>query len=85
MVFLLGLPRTLYFKRSAAGAGSAVFDFASGTVATLDLPCAPSCNGGKERTVIVSKWGRHIIADNNTRVSYHRSGGLGYGNTPSFY
>lgn len=35
--------------------------------------------------MIVSDKGRHIIVDNNVRVTYHRTPNLGYGNVPDFY
>jgi hypothetical protein len=38
-----------------------------------------------ERTMIVSNMGKHIVVDNNTRVTYHRIPPLGYGNVPDFY
>jgi predicted dehydrogenase len=47
-----------------------------------------SGNGGMERTVIISS-GRHIVVDNNVRVSYHRTPpgeqGTGYGSSPNYY
>lgn len=85
MVALFGMPETLYYERSAAGAGSAVFTYASGPVVSLMLTHGASANGGMERTVIVSDRGRHIVVDNNVRVSYHRGAALSYGDEPSFY
>jgi predicted dehydrogenase len=42
-----------------------------------------------ERTVVISDSGRHVVVDNNIRVSYHRSApypeGQGYGNAPTYY
>jgi len=39
-----------------------------------------------ERTMIVSDRGRHILVEDNLRVSYHRNPpGLRYGESPSFY
>ena len=88
MVFLLGMPRTLCYERSDAGAGVAVFRFDSGAVAALQLTHGASHEGGMERTMIVSA-GRHIVVDNNIRVSYHRGPetpkGQGYGSTPSHF
>ena len=89
MVFLLGMPRTLFYERSDAGAGVAVFRFGCGTVAALQLTHGASSEGGMERTMIVSPGGRHVVVDNNVRVSYHRGPevpkGQGYGSTPSHF
>jgi len=89
MVFLLGMPASLYYERSEGGAGIATFHFASGAVASLAFTHGSSRNGGMERTAIVSDSGKHIVVDNNLRVSYHRSPpygpGTGYGSAPTFY
>jgi len=89
MVFLLGMPRTLHYERSNAGAGVAVFRYDSGAVATIQLTHGASNEGGMERTLIVGARGRHILVENNIRVSYHRGParpeGQGYGSTPSHY
>jgi len=89
MLYLLGMPRSLSYERSAMGAGVATFGFDSGAVASLALTRGSSRNGGMERTTIVSDSGKHIVVDNNVRVSYHRSPpyepGTGYGSAPNFY
>lgn len=85
LVYLLGRPETLFYEPSFSRAGSAVFTFAGGVVATLLFTAGASLNGGMERTMIVSDSGRHIVVDNNHRVSYHRIGPVGYGDNPSFY
>lgn len=85
MVALFGMPKTLYYERSAAGAGSAVFTYESGVVVNLMLTHGASSNGGMERTMIVSDRGRHIVVDNNIRVEYHRNASLPYGASPSYY
>ena len=89
MVFLLGMPASLCYERSASGAGVATFRFASGAVAALAFTHGSSHNGGMERTTLVSDSGKHIVVDNNLRVSCHRSppykAGTGYGSAPSFY
>jgi predicted dehydrogenase len=87
MLLLLGMPRTLCYERSGAGSGAALFTFASGAVATLALDHGAAHNGGMERTVIVSDGGRHVVVDNNIRVSLHRNppGQAGYGRTPDFF
>lgn len=85
LVMLAGMPQTVFIERAFTGAGFAVFTFDSGVVASLTLSSGQSLNGGIERTMIVSDRGRHIIVDNNHRVSYHRIGPVGYGDTPNFY
>jgi predicted dehydrogenase len=89
MVYLLGMPASLYYERSASGAGVATFTYPSGTVASLAFTYGASRNAGMERTTIVSDGGTHIVVDNNLRVSYHRGPpnepGRGYGNSPNFY
>ena len=88
LVYLLGMPQTLFYQRSAAGAAMATFTYASGAVATLALTHGATRNGGMERTVIVGA-GLHIVVDNNLRVSLHRTPpdepGTGYGRSPNFY
>jgi predicted dehydrogenase len=89
LVYLLGMPSTLYYERSASGAGVATFGFDSGAVASLALTPGASRNQGMERTVIVSDSGRHIVVDNNIRVTYHRTPpsdpDTGYGSSPNFF
>lgn len=89
MVYLMGMPDTLYYERSSQGAGVATFSFKSGAVASLAHTRGASGNGGMERTVIISNSGKHIVVDNNIRVSYHRTPppepGTGYGSSPNFY
>jgi predicted dehydrogenase len=89
LVCLLGMPSSLFYERAASGAANAVFAFESGAVASLALTCGASSNGGMERTTIVSDRGRHIVVDNNVRVTLHRSPlrapGTGYGSAPTYY
>jgi predicted dehydrogenase len=89
LVYLLGMPSSLYYERTSSGAGVATFRFGGGVVASLALTYGSSLNGGMERTTIVSDAGHHIVVDNNVRVSYHRTPprrpGAGYGSTPDFY
>jgi predicted dehydrogenase len=85
LVYLLGMPESLYYQRSAFGAGEALFSFASGAVASLACTHGSAPRDGMERTMIVSNNGRHIVVENNLRVSYHRTPSLGYGNVPDFY
>ena len=85
LIYLLGMPTTLFYQRSGNGAGEALFTFASGAVASLAFTHGAATQDGMERTMIVSDTGRHIIVENNMRVSYHRMPRLGYGNVPDFY
>ncbi len=86
MLLLLGMPRTLHYDRSLSGGGVASFTFASGAIASLALTDHASSNGGMESTFIVSAAkSRHIIVDNNLRVSYHRHPGTRYGSSPSYF
>jgi predicted dehydrogenase len=89
LVFLLGMPQTLYYERSTAGGGLATFGFASGAVASLALTWKCGHTGGFERTTIVSDAGRHIVVDNNIRVACLQTPppvpGTGYGSNPTFF
>jgi predicted dehydrogenase len=89
MLFLLGMPRTLYYERSSSGAGLAMFTFASGAAATLVLTHGAARDGGMERTLLVGDKGSHIVVDNNIRVTYYRNPpyepGTGYGAAPNYY
>jgi predicted dehydrogenase len=85
LIYLMGMPETLFYQRSSNGAGTAIFTFASGAVATLALTHGAARSDGMERTMLVSDANRHIVVDNNMHVSYHRNQGLGYGNEPNFY
>jgi predicted dehydrogenase len=85
LLFLLGMPQSLYYERSQNGGGNATFTFANGPVATLALTEGSSKNGGMERTLIIGEKGRHISVENNTCVTLHRTPPIGYGDTPSFY
>jgi predicted dehydrogenase len=87
LVYLLGMPRTLYYERSRAGAGNVIFGYGDdGPVASLAMSSGSSHNGGMERTTIVSSTRQHILVDNNHRVSLHRNPPeMGYGNTPDYF
>jgi predicted dehydrogenase len=85
MHYLLGPPSTLFYQRSHNGAGTATLTYDSGVVATLAFTYGSANRDGMERTTIVSDTDRHIIVDNNLRVSYHRIPRLGYGDVPDFY
>ena len=86
LLHLAGMPRTLSYQKSPNGGGVATFTFATGLVASLALTGGAANNGGMERTMIVSDRGRHILVEDNLRVSYHRNPpALRYGESPSFY
>jgi len=87
MVFLLGMPDTLYYERSEKGGGVATFTYPSGTVASIALTAGASRNGGFERTTVIGKG--TLVVDNSVRLRYNRGPrspeGQGYGSTPSFF
>jgi predicted dehydrogenase len=85
MVYLLGMPKTLFYQRAQNGSGNMTFTFASGAVASLALTCGGARNAGMERTTVISDNGRHIVADNNIRVYYHRSPEHAYGVSPDYF
>jgi predicted dehydrogenase len=85
LVPLLAAPRTLYYERGRTGAGIASFTFPSGAIANLALTHGASHTAPMERTLIVSDRGRHIVVENNFKVSYYKSWGLSYGASPDFY
>lgn len=85
MIFLLGMPLTLYYERASNGAGMAVFHYASGVVASLVMTQGASSNGGLERTLIVSERGQHLVVENNIRLMWHRPRQTHYGRTPDFF
>ena len=85
LIYLFGMPESLYYERSGGGAGIATFRYTSGAIASIILAHGASSNGGMEHTTIVSDKGQHITVVNNTRVTLHRTPPLGYGDAPSFY
>jgi predicted dehydrogenase len=87
MVYLLGMPRTLYYERSGGGAANATFTFEGGEVASIALTHGSSRNAGMERTTIVGDSRQHVVVDNNIRVTLHRDPACetGYGETPDFF
>ncbi|MDF2439520.1 MAG: hypothetical protein JWN98_504 [Abditibacteriota bacterium] len=85
LIFLLGMPDTLFYERAANGAGMAIFNYASGAVASLVLTHGASANGGLEHTLIVSERGQHVVVENNIRVLWHRARHSHYGRTPDFF
>ena len=86
MVYLLGMPASLYYERNRFGAGVAIFKYESGVIAAIHFTHGSSMNGGMERTVIISDSEKHIVIENNTRLCYFQNPpDISYGNTPSFY
>ncbi len=86
LLYLMGMPLTMFYQRAASGAGVATFAYDDGRMATLTFTHGAAVNGGMERTTILSDTGRHIVIDNNIRVAYHRDPpGRGYGSSPSYY
>jgi len=83
---LLGPPETLYYRRARSGAGVVLLTYSGGDViAELALTHGNASTDGLERTMITSGKRRHIVVDNNTRVTYHRLPVAGYGDVPDFY
>lgn len=85
LIFLLGMPSTLYYERAGNGAGTAVLGYASGVVATLLATEGASPNGGLERTLLVSEAGQHLVVENNIRVLWHRPHATHYGHTTDYF
>lgn len=85
MIYLLGMPDSLYYDRSSSGAGMAIFRFMSGAIASIAFTQGSSLNGGMERTLIISNSGQHITVENNIRVTHYKMPPIGYGNAPDFY
>ena len=82
---LVGMPKSLYYERARNGAGTAIFAYESGAVATIAFTWGAAFLDGLERTMIVSDRGRHVIVENNLRVAYHRLPFSGYGDVVDFY
>lgn len=85
LIFLLGMPETLFYQRSAGGAGVATFTYVSGAAASLALTSGAAGNAGMERTTIIGTAGRHVVVDNNIRLSLHRSPPHKYGRSPDYF
>jgi len=56
MLFLLGMPQELYYRRSAAGAAAATFTFSAGAVAVLNLVHGAGRDGGSATPGSTSWW-----------------------------
>lgn len=87
LIFLMGMPKTLFYERAASGSGAATFTYDDGRLATFLLAYGLAGNGGMERTVLLSAGGGgHIVVDNNLRVIWHKDApGRGYGTSPTYY
>jgi predicted dehydrogenase len=85
LIYLFGMPSTLYCQRSFSGSGIAVFGYEDGKTASITFTHGGASNCGMERTLIVSEKSRHIVVDNNIRVFYHRNPPLGYGDNPDYF
>ncbi len=85
MVYLLGMPISLYFERSNNGSGLATFKFENGSIASIALTKGSSPNAGMERTTIIADSGKHIVVENNLRVYYHCQPLPGYGDVTDYY
>jgi predicted dehydrogenase len=96
MLSLLGAPISMMYDRNSIGAGVIIFKFDSDVIASINLTAGMALNGGVERTLIISRGdvldgggrtaaGRHIVVDNNLKVSYYRNADYGYGDEPNFY
>ena len=85
LIYLAGMPTTLYYERAFNGSGTATFTHENGAVSSLAFTEGGASSDGLERTVIGSDSGRHVVVENNTRVEYHRLPFPGYGDVPDFY
>src|SRR5579859_5964920 len=85
LVFLAGMPDTLYYERSTRGASTVLFSYSNGLLASLALTHGAAGGGGMERTMIVSDSNRHILVENNIRVSLHHDAVQGYGDVPTIF
>ncbi len=89
LVYLMGMPKTLFYERAHTGSGMATFTYDGGVVASIALTGNAAKNGGMERTMIVGDKGTHISVENNFRVTFHQNPvldpGTGYGASPSFF
>ena len=87
LVFLMGMPATLFYERARNGACAATFAYGSGAVASLHFTQGAAENAGMERTLIVSggPTPQHIVVDNNIRLAVHRAPRHRYGASPDFF
>lgn len=85
LVFLFGMPNSLYYERTSNGAGVALFRYESGALASLAFTNGASLPQDMERTIIISDSGRHITVENNICVIYHKMPPMGYGDVPDYF
>lgn len=86
LLLLAGMPQTLYYDRASNGAGVATFGYDDGRVATISFTHGAAAGTQMERTMIVSDRDRHIVVENNIRVTYHRGApGRPYGTSPNYF
>ena len=90
LLFLLGMPQTLYYQRSdsGAGAGHLHLRLRRRGDAVADPRGGPRRRHGADAHRR-RQAGRHIVVDNNVRVTCHRNPphepGTGYGAAPNYY
>ncbi|MCW8129052.1 MAG: Gfo/Idh/MocA family oxidoreductase [Planctomycetota bacterium] len=89
IVFLFGMPESLWYDRARNGGGVAHLRYPGGELVTLALTHGQAYDGGLERTTVIGERGHHAVVENNLRVRYHRSPpapeGQGYGARPSVF
>jgi predicted dehydrogenase len=85
LVYMQGMPSSLYFERSSSGAGTALFGFENGASANLAFTAGSARNAGMERTTLISDKGKHVLIDNNIRLSYHQDAFNGYGDVTNAF
>lgn len=87
LIFLMGMPSTMFYERARNGASAATFTYDSGAVATLLHTEGAAVNAGMERTIIMSGGStpQHIVVENNVRLSLHRCPPHAYGASPDFF
>jgi len=84
LLFLMGMPKTMFYERASSGAGVALFTFGDGRLATVALNHGSA--GPLENTSIVSDRNRRIVIENNIRVIYYRDPkDRGYGRESSAF
>ncbi len=85
LIFLAGMPDTLYYERSPGGGGIATLTYKSGVVASLAFPYGAGWNRGMERTVVTSAAQHRVVVENNIRVYLDRAPELDYGASPDYF
>lgn len=86
LLYLMGMPQSLYYERSAAGAALATFRMPANAVATIAFTAGSCWRGGMERTMVVGENENHLVVENNVRVTWFKGPiPLPYGAAPDFY